>query len=580
MNVFVVRPRLLFFLCLYVAGCLLFLTSIQFPLFPKLIKRLELASYAWRMELRGPMPHLSSIVMAVIDDRSVKELGRWPWPRSLHCKLIKKLRDAGASVIAFDIVFTEQTNKSEDETLVNCVKERKDIVMAVEKDPFRDAMQTLMPGLARAALSTGHTSTFADFDGLIRRIPLIDYNIPSLSLAPLQGFYKIKQDDIPKDKGNSLLINYYGPPGTFKRFSYVDLLRGNFIKEQVKNKLVLVGSIRDIGDFKRTPFAHGSKLNDQMPGLEIHANAVNTMLANEYIKTVPDNIFHIILFIYSLIVVIFLEKFGLFTGGVFLCGVLGVYTIFSIFLFISKNIWLNITLPLSLFVFYMVGTVLYENRSIYKLLGRLVPDKLAKEFLSSGIKAKSKEVEASILFVDIKGYTGLAERFTPNKILELLNECYTSVEPFIKKEGGIICDYQGDAIMVFFTSAEGTPSPIKNHALAALRAAVSVKKVITDLNERRKTKDGPMIEVGCGISSGTVTWGWFGKEEHLQVAVLGDATNTAARLQALSKEMGYSIMLSEATVNILPPDTPVYFVTELFLKGKTVATKVFGFRDN
>lgn len=579
MNVFVVRPRLLFFLCLYVAGCLLFLTSIQFPFLPKLIKRLELTSYTWRMELRGPMPHLSSIVMAVIDDRSVKELGRWPWPRSIHCELIKKLRDAGVSVIVFDIVFTEQTNKSEDEALVNCVTEKKDIVVAVEKSPFRDTLQTLMPGLTQAALSTGHTSTFADFDGIIRRIPLIDYNIPSLSLAPLQGFYKIKQDDIPKEKGNSLLINYYGPPGTFKRFSYVDLLRGNFIKEQIENKLVLVGSIRDIGDFKRTSFAHGNKLNDQMPGLEIHANAINTILSKEYIKTVPDNIFHIILFIYSLMVVIILEKVGFLRGGVFLCGTLGVYATSAIYLFISKNIWINITLPLSLYVFYMLGTVLYENRAVYKLLGRLVPDKLAKEFLSGSFKGKNREVEASILFVDIKGYTGLAERFSPNQVLELLNECYTSVEPFIKKEGGVICDYQGDAIMVFFTSAKGTPSPVKNHALAALKTAISIKNVIIDLNERRKTKEGPTIEIGCGISSGTVTWGWFGKEEHLQVAVLGDTTNTSARLQALSKEMGYSIMLSESAVNMLPPGTPVHYVTEVLLKGKTVSTRVFGFND-
>lgn len=564
--------RFVFFFALYLTCPFLFLYT---PSVYNYLMRWELSSYTWRMEKRGERSPSHEIIIVAIDDYSTQTLGRWPWPRAYHCKLIRKLKEAGSKVIAFDIIFSESTEKKEDLALIQCIKEYGNIIVARELDPSGNGFRPILPQIASHAAGIGHTATTTDLDGMVRRIKLIHDGIPSLSLATKEMF---KPGSLMQSNLNTLfLINFCGGPATFPSVSYADVLNGKVSKEKLNGKIVLVGSVRDIGDFVITPFAHGETLKNQMPGVELHANAINTLLSGEHIKMMQPNIFRPILFGTLLLFTLILAKWGCVKGGIVVVAILLIYEFIAINLMITKNLWLEMVLPLAPVLLLLFGTLLYENRIIHRFASRFLPKGTIERLISGDTGKKGKEVEASILFADIRGYTTLSEQHTPQKTLALLNEWYSQIEPVIGKEGGIICDYQGDSLMIFFSSVKGTPFPVKNHALAALKVAKAIQETICDLNKKWEAHGETKIEVGCGISSGTVTWGWLDSGKHMQLAVIGDTTNTAARLQALSKELGCSILLTESTINKLPSKIAVHFIKETVLKGKSIKTRIYGY---
>ena len=113
----------MFFVGFYLIACVIFLLPWPFSIISSQIMRLELTSLSWRLEQRGPYQPSDKIALVAIDDSSVKALGRWPWPRTTHCDLIRRLHQAKSAVIVFDIIFTDPASSDEDKALVECVKE-------------------------------------------------------------------------------------------------------------------------------------------------------------------------------------------------------------------------------------------------------------------------------------------------------------------------------------------------------------------------------------------------------------------------------------------------------------------------
>ncbi|NNE64484.1 MAG: adenylate/guanylate cyclase domain-containing protein, partial [Gammaproteobacteria bacterium] len=181
---------------------------------------------------------------------------------------------------------------------------------------------------------------------------------------------------------------------------------------------------------------------------------------------------------------------------------------------------------------------LRERELIRKTLGRFVPEEIASSLLDSGGNIEPKQTEATILFCDIESFTGLTESLGPGKIADVLNAYFSSMVSHLEKYGGVVTQFQGDAILATFN----VPIIDPDHAGNAIRAA---RDMLDQVKHNRFA--GQKLEIRIGINSGTVFAGAIGAEGRLNYTVHGDAVNLAARLEAMNKEFATRLLISENT---------------------------------
>ena len=255
-----------------------------------------------RSWVREPAPE---ITVVAIDEASLREIGRWPWPRRVHAALIERLTIAGAAVIGVDVAFAEPAadDPGGDAALARAIEMSGRVALPVipsRLDPAGQVIELLpMLDLPTAAASLGHTEVVADADGVVRRHYLgaglgVPY-WPSLALATLQVARGKRtapwisargMPEQPPDtpyawiRGNEVLLPYAGPPRTFPRLSAADVLSGETAPAQIKGQMVLVGmTAPGLVDGLITPLS-----NRPMAGVEFHANVLNALLRDEMIE--------------------------------------------------------------------------------------------------------------------------------------------------------------------------------------------------------------------------------------------------------------------------------------------------------
>lgn len=189
---------------------------------------------------------------------------------------------------------------------------------------------------------------------------------------------------------------------------------------------------------------------------------------------------------------------------------------------------------------------LREREHLHDAFGRYVSPELAERVLSGELNMEGKLVQATVMFVDIRGFTALSEKLSATQIVEMLNRFFAQVEPIIKAHGGWINKFLGDGFMVTF----GAPVPYDDHALRAVHTALAIR-------EQSKQFTEPVIKIGIGIESGEMVAGSIGSPERLEYTVIGDTVNVASRIESLNKEMGTEILISHN----------VYAAAHLMLNG-------------
>lgn len=252
-------------------------------------------------------PAAEEIVIVAIDASSLAQLGRWPWNREQHARLVRHLTEAGAKAVALDILFAESEKSAPDadQNLIEAVNENGRVVLPIlfELSGQDGLVETLpMPKLARAAASLGHVHIDLDPDGIARRIHLLEGlgspRWPSLALALLrmlepEGWKQLPGARNPASSSDAeekivrdyqILLPFAGPPGHFRRISYVDVVNGNAEDELFRDKIVLVGATATgLGDSLPTPV---SGWNQPMPGVEINANLIDALRRGIAIQTI------------------------------------------------------------------------------------------------------------------------------------------------------------------------------------------------------------------------------------------------------------------------------------------------------
>ena len=512
--------------------------------------------------LRPLAPQPADLLVVAIDEPSFQELKQpWPWPRSLHAKLVNRLVAGGARLIIFDVIFADPTNPEDDQLLGDAFRAAGNVILGTTfetaKDPrfTRRVLITPLKAFQRAARAQGLCMITPDYDGVVRRFRL---SLGGRETMPLVAYRLMRPGSalFPHLTG---LINYAGPARSIDTVSYYQVIDEErpLPKSRTRGRIVLVGHMLEASatpqaqaDSFYTPFFAGN--GQLMAGVEIQGNIINTLLDGSWIRefaTWERSLFlAAVIFLASLALIHLKPISGLIFTGVGLVLIIGV----SFGLFFLARFWMPPFLMGTGLVVVYSGNVLghyfveaREKRWLRHAFSRYVSPSVVEVITTNPerLELGGEEVETTVLFADLEGFTQLSESTPPQALIKLLNDYFSPMTQIILAHQGTLDKYIGDAIMALW----GAPMPLSDHALRACWAALEMERTMTDLQKEWQIEGLPPLTARIGVHSGSVVAGNVGSRERFNYTVLGDTVNLASRLEGVNKVYGTRILLSENT---------------------------------
>jgi len=487
--------------------------------------------------LYGGITPLSNIVIIAIDDQSLQDIGRWPWNREVFAELITKTKDA--RVVGIDIAFFEESNSVSDLALTQAVKEAGNIILTAEYISFavenKDIIgkDILLPiGDLKNNAQIGYVNIVTDNDGVTRATNL---NIKGEYKSFTQQVYETYLGREFKKLDSRFLINFVGKPQSFTTYSLSDVLKQDI---SFKDSLVLVGATApDLHDDYFVPTSKGKA----MPGVEVHANTIQTMLTHNYLVEQSYVSVLVMILILCFIVIFLVQALGLFIAGFMVFGLFLLSILAGIILF-SQGVVMNILYAVISIAFSYAASTAYGYKSeqkskkeLKKAFSKYVSPVLVQEIMKNPEKLKlgGEKRHITIMFSDIRGFTSISESMKPGKLVSLLNEYLTEMTNIVLRNKGVVDKFIGDAVMVFW----GAPLDEKEQQYLACKTAVEMMESI---------KKWKKINIGLGINDGDVIVGNMGSNERFDYTVIGDDVNLASRLEGLNKQYGTNIIVSKS----------------------------------
>ena len=651
---------------------IIFVALILFFLDVRFLRFMELKALDLRMVSRGKVASGGEVVIATIDEKSLSELGRWPWPRTTIARLVDKLKQNGAKAVGFDVIFSEPDENSslksideisrelkksgiQDKKFQNLLDRKKaasdtdavlarsiarsenvtlghffhltkrDVAHMSEKD-IEEAIENIsnsiyqmvqekakpdefalvhayaavsnLKSLSRVAENSGYFNAFPDTDGSIRWSPLVikfqdnyyaplslslllqylDWPMLTLSLAEygVEGI-RIGDIDIPTDEAGRMLINYLGPAKTFPHYSASDIIKGRIAPELIKDKIVVIGATAiGIYDLRVTPFS------TVYPGVEIHATVVDNILHQNFLQrsALTSFVDFCALIFFGLAIGIVVPRLKAVQGLLVSLFIIVFFVAANTFLFSQFNLWFNLIYPVVTMIAIYLGITIYryitEEREKKKIKGAFqyyLTASVINEMLKdpSKLKLGGDKKDLSVLFSDIRGFTTISEKLTPEELVHLLNEYLTAMTNVVFKYDGLLDKYMGDAIMAVF----GAPLDQPDHPIRACRTALDMMEELKKLQEKWAGEGRPVLDIGVGINTGDMVVGNMGSEMRFDYTVMGDSVNLGSRLEGINKEYGTNIIISEYTYEAVKD---VFFCREMDsvrVKGKKRPVRIY-----
>lgn len=583
-------------------------------------RALERRVYDGWFTIRGPLPAPDSVVVVAIDLASEESLGRYPWSRDWHTQLIRNLARAGARVVAFDATFADPFPAQD--TLLRHVIDSTGIAILGAKTAVirvRNALGSRLEepvGVLNGA-PIGIVDIEGDLaDGVIREYPVLHnypqgqvpqlgiqavmqyWDLPPAALQETEDGWLLGDRTIPRGMGNLMLVNFAGASGAVSTYSYVDVvddagtdlgdwdmdLFEDLVQEgRFRDKIVLVGTtIPEHQDVHATPFRDIEGVGGAIltPGVEIHAQAVATILSGDHIRVLSRPIQYLWTLLLGVLVVVVAPRLHGVWGAALTGALAGGALLIAWWLFSREGIWLWSATPvLALGLSYggSTATLFFaEEQEKARIRGMFqqyvassVVDELIKkpELLALG----GEERVISVLFSDIAGFSSISEKLTPTKLVELLNEYLTAMTDIAMKHGGIIDKYQGDSIMAEF----GVPVPLPDHALRACYAGLDMIRELSRMREKWAAEGRPQLFARVGINTGRVLVGNLGSHRIMDYTVMGDHVNLASRLEGANKPYGTHMMVSEFTWEVVKDELFGRELDRIAVKGKEQPVRVY-----
>ena len=636
------------------------------------LRFMELKTLDLRMVSRGQLETSGQVVIATVDEKSLSEIGRWPWSRTVIAQLVTQLKRYGARAVGFDIVFSEADDNAalkgltqlsreleglgiSDRRLLQLIKTQKraadtDAVLARaienadnvtlgyffhtskrdaehvspediaqgeksvtnsrypmiqmrhEPDPYNMiyayAAVPSLKILADVAVNSGYFNAFPDPDGVIRWAPLVmkqgeHYHYP-MALAVLiqylgmppprlvlneMGVESIYLEDvrIPVDESGRLLINYLGPAKTFPHYSVTDIIKGRLNPDLFKDRIVIIGATATgIYDLRVTPYS------SVYPGVEIHANVVENILNQQFLEhsawiTFLDVCLIVLM---GLVVGLTVPRMSAVSGILTIVALMAFFVMANTLAFVYSRLWLNMVYPvLTMATIYLMITVyryITEEREKKKVRGAFqyyLTASVMEEILKdpSRLKLGGEKKDLTVMFSDIRGFTTISEKLSPQQLVQLLNEYLTAMTDIVFKYDGLLDKYIGDAIMAVW----GDPVEQPDHALRGCRTALDMMRALSALQEKWQREGWPHVDIGIGLNSGDMVVGNMGSDMRFDYTVMGDNVNLSSRLAGINKEYGTHIVISEFTYERVKE---ILFCRELDsvrVKGKKLPVKIY-----
>jgi adenylate cyclase len=218
-----------------------------------------------------------------------------------------------------------------------------------------------------------------------------------------------------------------------------------------------------------------------------------------------------------------------------------------------------------------------DRRRLATLFGQYVPPELVDHMSldPSRYGMQGRNADLSVMFADLRGFTALSETMDPPDLAALINEFLSEMTEIVRRHGGTLDKYVGDAVMAFW----GAPVPNPLHARHAVEAALAMQAAMPGLNRRFTARGWPALALGIGINSGPMVVGDLGSRHRRAYTVLGDAVNVAARLQELTSHYQVGIVLGAATRAALP-DWPCQEIDTVVLRGRRAPVTIYSPHDD
>jgi adenylate cyclase len=550
------------------------------------LRRLDLASVDMRFDVRGAQPTPDNIVIVAIDDPTVNENKGgyvYPFNRKHHARVIRQLTKAGAAVIAYDVQFTTPSNAAADNALIYAVRGGKRRVVLASTAVDKGGKTAIFgggEGLKFSRAVPAFSSYEKDPDGIQRRMLYSENGLLAFPIAAAQimAGHKIA----PPPPGHDW-IDFQGPPHTYRELSFIKVENGRFNPADVKGKVVIVGATATLLQDLRPTSTTGQ---ESMPGPEVHANAITTALEGFPLHSGPGWLDVLLLVVLGaaapLAAIRFRMLFAVPLGILAIAAlVVGAQLAFQSEVIITVVYALVAGVAALLLTGAIHGvTVAFERANTRDAFARFVPESVVDQVLADaeGVRLGGVRGEATVMFSDLRGFTSFAETLQPEQVIDALNRYLTAMSEAILDHGGTLVAYMGDGIMAVF----GAPLQQDDHADRALAAARDMLARLEGFNGWLRDQGLHQgFKMGIGLNTGPVMSGNVGSERRLEYTALGDTTNTAARLEGMTKGTPHQLYVADSTREALrTPSDDLVEVGEFEVRGRKAKIKLWSLPDS
>jgi adenylate cyclase len=533
----------------------------------------------WRYAIAGPRPAPGGIVIVAIDDETVRQVGAYPLPRTELAGILRALAAFDPRAVAIDVAFLDAGPPAADAELAAALGATKSVVAAIglfERDgandePRQSADLMLVPSPSRvlwpiaeirAVAAAGLVNVATDAAGIPRFIPMLyrdgDRVIPSFALAaasaalnaePAFGPDRLRLGTrrIGLDLGDHLPIRYYGPAGAVRRISAARILRRELTAEEVRGQVVLIGATAvGVGDMFATPF------DRTVSGVEIFATAIANLLAGDGLIRTPlvrgiDATAALLLPCATILLMAMRRA----VAGLALAGLIFIAWAGLAFAAFLEGYWLSLAVPLTALAPVAVGYGAARLALDRYAAGRLTADKaaltrfqspvlLAHILKTPGFLERPVHQDVAVVFLDLTGFTGLAETLGPLPARDLLAEFQALVERDAATEDGFVVSFMGDGAMILF----GLPQARPDDAARAFRSIWRLHASALGWLSGLPPEAGRRLSIRIGGHFGPVVVSRLGPAHHQHITATGDTVNVASRLLEVGKQRQCSVVVS------------------------------------
>jgi adenylate cyclase len=551
--------------------------------------------FSWHYRLWGKDPPSNLTVVAIDEDsftafNNAGLSGRWPFPRKRFAQVINRLKADGAKVIAYDIQFTEPTSpveaggvekaEEQDTALLDAVANAGNVVLATTAadEKGRTGVFGGDEVVRSVHARVGNGRFPRDPGSFLRRVAYKVSNLKSFSLVVTER--ATGKEITPADFGHRKTnwIDFVGPPETIETHSFSDVYFGKFQPGTFRGKLIVVGpSAETLHDI------HPTSSGDGMSGAEVQANAISTALRDFPLTSIPGWLVVLSIALVGLLAPLASFRLSLLWTLMLAVTTAAAYIVATQVAF--DHGWvISFVYPFGALVLSSVGSLgahyllaAFERERVRDVFSRFVPESVVEQVLArtdDDLRLGGISLVGTIMFTDLRGFTTFSESLPAAQVIEALNNYLSEMTDVILENGGTLVSYEGDGIMAVF----GAPIEQDDHADRAVAAA---REMLLDRLPRwnawlreRELSDG--FKMGIGLNTGSFMSGNVGSERRLEYTAIGDTTNTASRLQGMTKGQAYLLYMADSTREALLREVDdLVFVDEVEVRGRQSKVKIW-----